>query len=1042
MKTITAITLMVSLIFLVRSPALADDSDLFGANIEPNVMLLIDSSGSMKSTITSSIYAPATTYSGTSYSSSAVYSGTTNDYTLYKNTVDEVANSSARNSLSTVGFWVGQIGGSTVSLFLGNYLNYRDCTTCSVLERKIDIARRVYSNIVRNVEGVRFGVMRLRKKGGEIVSPIGTDRATMAAAIENMDNFGDVGTALGDELYDAGRYFKGTFDYPDGSSFASPLQLECQPNFIILMSDGRHNSYDRDVRDEATLRFTEDHSSSLAGDQNAIVHTIGFDLSEGDDNDLVANDVLITAAANGGGSFFSANNSAELELALVNAIRQVIPGTFSFTNPVIPSTSATGSTRAYIASFKSDEAKPFWRGFLKAYERDPNNGEIRLLADDTPDPQYLVWDAGQKLSAKSAADRTIYTVVNGKWKEFTKSESSMGKSDLGVSTNAERDKIIDFIRGIDATDEDGDGNTTEERDWKLGDIFHSTAVLVSPPLMPLAEKSYVDFKNANSGRTTVVIVGANDGMLHAFRESDGEELWAFVPPDLLGSLNDLTVQSGKHRFYVDSSPIAADIKVNEGNSEQWKTIVVFGLRKGGKSYYALDITDTEDPKFLWSFTDSKMGESWSEPAIGQVDKANGKYAAFVGGGYDSDSNNSSGKAFFVIDLKTGGKLWEYYNDGSSGDRNYMNFSLAANPTAADLNNNGFIDRVYIGDVGGQLWKFDVSGAISGSTTVTSYTYEFLDKDSVTLQRDFTKKIAAGTLDFLDFKLASDVVGATPPLSCSTDCYAYAPNGGATDSVAPGDLGYVGGLNFTVYGSDTKLENLTLISENSSTSSGDNWTGKRFFAADSSQTNPPPAGEYFPAQAIYGAPALSLDDKGNLWTHFGTGDRDHLRNVSTNRFYGIKDTNPAVTLTESDLLQVTSSVTSVDSSVQGWFFTLGSNEKVLAAADVFNSIVFFSSFTPTDAAACGSGGGTAKLYAVQTVTGFAALNFTTGDALASTDGSVTRATIIGTGVPSRPTVIIDSAGNPSVITGTSNQEIDNNPLPPVSRKYLIGWREVF
>ena len=133
------------------------------------------------------------------------------------------------------------------------------------------------------------------------------------------------------------------------------------------MSDGKHNSYDRDVRDEATLRFTEDHSSSLAGDQNAIVHTIGFDLSEGDDSDLVANEVLITAAANGGGSFFSANNSAELELALVNAIRQVIPGTFSFTNPVIPSTSATGSTRAYIASFKSDAARPFWRGFLKAY---------------------------------------------------------------------------------------------------------------------------------------------------------------------------------------------------------------------------------------------------------------------------------------------------------------------------------------------------------------------------------------------------------------------------------------------------------------------------------------------------------------------------------------------------------------------------------------------------------------------------------------------------------------------------------------------------
>ena len=151
-----------------------------------------------------------------------------------------------------------------------------------------------------------------------------------------------------------------------------------------------------------------------------------------------------------------------------------------------------------------------------------------------------------------------------------------------------------------------------------------------------------------------------------------------------------------------------DVKIG-GN---WKTIVVFGERRGGDRYHALDITDTTSPICLWTFTDSRMGETWSEPAIGKVRMADGtsKYVAFVGGGYDTAQNNNSGKAFFVIDLSNGTKLWQYYNGSSSDDRHYMNFSIPANPAAADLDNDGYVNRVYIGDVGGQLWKFDVSPA--------------------------------------------------------------------------------------------------------------------------------------------------------------------------------------------------------------------------------------------------------------------------------------------------------------------------------------------
>ena len=329
----------------------------------------------------------------------------------------------------------------------------------------------------------------------------------------------------------------------------------------------------------------------------------------------------------------------------------------------------------------------------------------------------LVWEAGQVLSGTASSTRTIKTVasltnaVSGSTTVGTGSLTSLDKGNtaitqtlLGAASSTERDQIIDHLRGVDTLDEDKDGNTTEDRAWKLGDVFHSTPVLITPPVLALNDSSYQAFKTAQASRTKILIAGANDGMLHAFRESDGVELWAFVPPHLLDSLKNLHSTSGDHLFYVDASPIAADIKI----SGSWKTIVVFGLRRGGKHYYALDITDTTNPSFLWSFTDTKMGETWSEPAIGKVNVGGDKFAMFVGGGYDTAQNNATGKAFFAIDLSNGARLFQYYNDGTADDRASMNFSIAANPTAVDLNNNGYVDRVYVGDVGGQVWKFDVS----------------------------------------------------------------------------------------------------------------------------------------------------------------------------------------------------------------------------------------------------------------------------------------------------------------------------------------------
>jgi len=935
-------------------PLFADDSAIFGTNIAPNVLILFDNSGSMSGTVRASGYTSSTTYNTPlTYTTAKVYRKYTKKkdckpaskpcYKVYANTISDVTSSAARDALTSKGFWSGSISGSTVDLFVGNYLNYLACTTCSADQQKIVVAKRVLNNLVNNVDGVRFGVMKFRYDptlGAAMVAPIGSDKATIVSAVNLLTP--DNTTPLGEQLRDAGYYFKGTY-----SGYSSPIQYSCQPNFVILMTDGMQNG-SVDVRTEATNRYTQDHSTGFAGLQNVIVHTIGFGLSSSDKT-AGGLQILQDAAKNGGGSYYTADSETELELALEDAISQIMAATFSFATPVIPTTGTSGSTRSYLAAFQSNASRPFWQGYLKAYNRDSNGlvpVDVNGLPSGTP-----AWEAGQQLNAQSASSRTIYTLVSGARQTFTTSNSAITTTLLDAADSIEKNKIINFVRGTpDINDEDADGNTAEERPWKLGDIFHSTPVLVSPPFQVSSDTSYNSFKTAQAGRTTVLIAGANDGMLHAFRESNGTELWGFIPPDVLDQLKDMTAFTGEHEYAVDGNPIVADVKT--GGS--WKTIVVFGQRRGGANYYALDITDTTNPSYLWTFNDANLGESWSAPAIGKIKMADGsdKWVAFVGGGFDSTfANYSSGskttEAFFAIDLSNGYKLWEYYNaTGSTDDRQYMNFSLAADPTAVDLDNDGYVDRVYIGDVGGQLWKFDV-----------------------------------------------------------------APSGGATTS---GSL-----IN--------------------------NWTGKRLFAAASSQANPPAAGEFYPSQAIFGAPALAYDAAKNLWVFFGTGDRYHPINTSSNRFYGIKDntnmTNGSA-LIETSLTNLSSGSGAVS---QGWFVPLANNEKVLASADVFNSVVFFTSFTPTSGAVCGGGGGDAKLYSVNITTGDAAIDLALGSVLNAGTAVLASGISIGSGIPSRPIIIMSPSGNratPYVVTGTTNQQITNTQVPQITLRRVVGWREVF
>lgn len=826
----------------------------------------------------------------------------------------------------------------------------------------IDQAKDVVEEIFQEVDGVRFGLFTYDQDAdpytGDLVATVGASTSALVGAVDDMIASGQ--TPLGRTAQSIQEYYRGEFVEVSGGywdrqwtgwswqwvwvpgtpiTYPTPIQYACQDNYVIHVTDGFPYPYEGDnsepldlIVDVCESMYTSDHSVTFDGVQNIISHTVGFNFEDGVE-------LLTEAADAGGGNFYLAENADELKAALVDALDGIADQTYSFTQASIPSSFVQGGDKAYIASFTSSGSATAWEGALQAYTRASDG---TLLLDDLGQPlsSAEAWSAGDLLTAQDPDTRKIYTAVSSTLRSFEVGTSQITAGMLRADDDDHREQIIEFVRGKDAFDRDRDDDTEEDRAFKLGDIFHSSPVLVFPPATRTSDSTYAAFEQTYHSRPKLILVGANDGMLHAFDADTGVERWAFIPPDLLSGLSWLTRTSGDHRYFVDGSPKVADVKIDGS----WKTIVMFGERRGGGYYHALDITDTSAaPTYLWSFSDARITESWSDPAIGKirVDGGGERFVAFFGGGFDTDNHNATGDAMFAVDLDDGSLLWEFDASHGSADRSYMNFSIAATPTLADLDNDGYIDRVYVGDVGGQVWKFDTSAPAT---------------------------ISGGKIN--------------------------------------------------------------------------NWTGKRLFAADVAQQNPPVTGVYLPNRSIHTPISLAKNEAGELWLFFGTGDRNSPLLAASNRLYGLKDdtamTNGA-TLDESDLI----SAQTDDEVTQGWYWPLASREKGLAAATVFDSKVFFSTYTSRLVADCDTPSGYAKLYAMHMGSGHAAIDWDTDTELdeESTDGSEDPSVDIGSGAPNQP-LIEPGDGGSRIVTGTTDRVFSIEDLDSSRAKTILYWREVY
>lgn len=277
---------------------------------------------------------------------------------------------------------------------------------------------------------------------------------------------------------------------------------------------------------------------------------------------------------------------------------------------------------------------------------------------------------------------------------------------------AERDPVVDWIRGHDASEGDGAG-ALRQRHSVLGNLMYGGPVFLGPPAGYSNDPKYDDFRLAHRNRPELVFAGGSDGMLHAFDAADGSELFAYIPRTVLGELKQRTLP-----HYTDTPLVAGPLAAGDAYGvfpgcavpPCWRSVLVGSLGPGGRSVYALDVTNPRSDLgesdmesnaarriVLWEFRHEHLGRSSSRPLITKL--GDGTWVVVFGNG------PGTGRAvLFVVDASSGELLYEIETP-STGSTNGL-----SPPVAWDAGHDGDVDTVYAGDLEGNLWKFDFSVA--------------------------------------------------------------------------------------------------------------------------------------------------------------------------------------------------------------------------------------------------------------------------------------------------------------------------------------------
>jgi type IV pilus assembly protein PilY1 len=399
-------------------------------------------------------------------------------------------------------------------------------------------------------------------------------------------------------------------------------------------------------------------------------------------------DDLYHATVNGRGDFLTARNPKELADSLLALMDSILSRLGSASSVSINGDSLYSIVSTDTLMFQSSYKTSDWSGDVKAYKVDTFSGEVLVS-----DPK---WSAADSLAATVWSSRNILSYNGSEGVDFDPTQTPTYWSTI-LGSNYEN--IINYVRG------QNDIPGFRVRNSVLGDIVHSSPVFNTHILSEEVERDFI-------------YVGANDGMLHAFQITSsegtisGDEKFAYVPSFGHENLHYLTETPQVHKYFVDLTPAIATGYELLGGNDKDETILVGGLGKGGKGYFALDITDPtsmDKSKVLWEFPNDNtsvnapdIGYSFSKPVVVQTNSKNADetWVVITGNGYDS----TSGRAIlYILNPITGAVTASLPTNITDSDNGL------STATAVDVNYDRKVDFVYAGDLKGNMWKFDFTG---------------------------------------------------------------------------------------------------------------------------------------------------------------------------------------------------------------------------------------------------------------------------------------------------------------------------------------------
>ena len=615
--------------------------------------------------------------------------------------------------------------------------------------RREFLAKNALANVIRSLSGVKVGIYGINKR---VVVPLSYVNVTQNFTVLDSTNtllqnlyayYSAGGTPLKSGLKTVGQFYTdntgtlynqtGLKPYPTAAEGGS-----CQQSFTIILTDGYYDdlstTLDGNTDGDNGVPYADTHSNTMAdiamyyyendlspdaadsppgtgladqvpkskydraAHQHMATYAIAFgvngSLNPSDYNaDLYhrstgqpiqwtapaasyrpeAVDDLWHATVNGRGKFFNARNPVELATAMTDLMAVIAEILISSSSSVTVNGDylygkVGSNTLIYQALYSSKDGE--WTGDIKAFPINATTGDVV-----TASPR---WSAAQRLESLAYNQRRIATYNGSAGAPFTAGNLSAAQQ---AALGADYSDKVTYLRG-------GTVSGFRTRSQKLGDIVNSAPVFADG----------------------VVYSGGNDGMLHAFDALTGDEIFAYVPNLIFDQLYRLTDPAYTHRFYVDLTPtIKKGAGVLGGTTP--RTLLVGGLRKGGKGYFGLNVTDAKTianendvaARVLWEFpqtADDDMGYSFSKPVVVRTNSTTYPWVVIFGNGYNSTNGNS---VLYVIHPQTGAVIRKI--PAGTGPDNGL-----SSPMAVDTSHDERIDFVYAGDLKGNLWKFDLTNS--------------------------------------------------------------------------------------------------------------------------------------------------------------------------------------------------------------------------------------------------------------------------------------------------------------------------------------------